>query len=113
MNVVAESTANPRMLIIHEVMGRDCGYLTAATAHAYRKLLKKRTFLPGIGLTEEHLDVHAVFIPELPVDINGEAVRLRRIMDRLHCINIFISEGAGIKDILKVCVPYATRTQRS
>ena len=31
-NVVAEHNANPRMLIIHEVMGRNCGWLTAATA---------------------------------------------------------------------------------
>ena len=31
-NVVGECGANPRMLIIHEVMGRNCGWLTAATA---------------------------------------------------------------------------------
>src|SRR3954468_3271844 len=30
--VVAEYGANPRMLIVHEVMGRNCGWLTAATA---------------------------------------------------------------------------------
>ena len=30
-NVGAEATANPRMMIVHEVMGRDCGWLTAAT----------------------------------------------------------------------------------
>src|SRR5215471_19066691 len=35
-NVVAEHNANPRMLIIHEVMGRNCGWLTAATAVEYR-----------------------------------------------------------------------------
>ncbi len=27
-NVVSESSANPRMLIIHEVMGRDSGYVS-------------------------------------------------------------------------------------
>ena len=37
-NVVNEQSANPRMLIIHECMGRDCGYLTAATAKALSKL---------------------------------------------------------------------------
>ena len=31
-NVVKENSANPRMLIIHEVMGRNCGWLTAFTA---------------------------------------------------------------------------------
>ena len=35
-NVVAEHGANPRMLIVHEVMGRNCGWLTAATARSYR-----------------------------------------------------------------------------
>ena len=38
-NVVAEHNANPRMLIVHEVMGRNCGWLTAATAMKYRELL--------------------------------------------------------------------------
>ena len=32
LNVVKENSANPRALIIHEVMGRNCGWLTAATA---------------------------------------------------------------------------------
>jgi pyrophosphate--fructose-6-phosphate 1-phosphotransferase len=47
------------------------------------------------------MDVHAVFIPEMEIDINGEAVRLKKVMDRLGCVNIFISEGAGVKDIVK------------
>ena len=101
MNVVNERTANPRMLIVHEVMGHRCGYLNAATVQTYRARLAQRQFLPGIGLTQEAMDVHAVFIPEMPVDINGEAVRLKKIMDRLGCVNIFISEGAGVPDILK------------
>ena len=33
-NIVNEHSANPRMLIVHEVMGRNCGWLTAATAGA-------------------------------------------------------------------------------
>ena len=37
-NVVGEQSANPRMLIVHEVMGRNCGWLTAFTAIAYRKM---------------------------------------------------------------------------
>src|SRR5258708_27524291 len=36
-NVVNEATATPRMLLVHEVMGRNCGWLTAATARAWRK----------------------------------------------------------------------------
>jgi pyrophosphate--fructose-6-phosphate 1-phosphotransferase len=99
-NVVAEHNANPRMLIIHEVMGRNCGWLTAATAVEYRKLLDREEFAPGFGLTRANLDVHAVFIPEMTVDIAAEAARLRKIMDETDNVNIFISEGAGVESII-------------
>jgi pyrophosphate--fructose-6-phosphate 1-phosphotransferase len=38
-NIVNENTTSTRQLIIHEVMGRHCGWLTAATAVAYRHRL--------------------------------------------------------------------------
>ena len=41
-NIVNENTTSDRQLIIHEVMGRHCGWLTAATAHEYRKRLQKK-----------------------------------------------------------------------
>ncbi len=99
-NVVAESGANPRMLIVHEVMGRNCGWLTAATAQAYRRELLRRPFAPALGLTRESLDVHGIYIPEMQVDIAAEARRLRGTMDRHDNVNIFISEGAGVTDIV-------------
>lgn len=99
-NVVAEHGANPRMLIVHEVMGRNCGWLTAATAHAYRKLLAGENFAPQLGNSRERLDVHGVFIPELAVDLHAEAARLRAVMDRLDNVNLFISEGAGVHEIV-------------
>ena len=79
-------------MIVHEVMGRDCGWLTAATAAAYRQRLDKRMLLPSIGVTKERLDVHAISIPEVPVDIEAEAKRLKEIMDKGDNVNIFISE---------------------
>lgn len=99
-NVVAEHNANPRMLIIHEVMGRNCGWLTAATAAAYRKLLATEEFVPGMGLSRANLDIHAVFIPEMHVDLAAEAARLKEVMDRVDNVNIFISEGAGVESIV-------------
>ena len=105
-NVVAESSANPRMMIVHEVMGRDCGWLTAATAQAYRARLAKRQLLPQIGLTHERLDVHAVYIPEVAVDIEKEAARLKAILDANDNVNIFISEGAGVKVKEHPSTPY-------
>jgi pyrophosphate--fructose-6-phosphate 1-phosphotransferase len=88
------------MLIIHEVMGRNCGWLTAATAAEYRKILDREEFVPGLGLSRENLDVHAVFIPEMAVDLAAEATRLKAIMDRVDNVNIFISEGAGVESII-------------
>ncbi|MDP7536724.1 MAG: pyrophosphate--fructose-6-phosphate 1-phosphotransferase [Methylococcales bacterium] len=99
-NVVAENNSNPRMLIVHEVMGRNCGWLTAATALEYRKLLEQRQWLPGLGLNRDGYEVHGVYIPEMEIDFTEEARRLRHIMDDVDCINIFISEGAGVEAIV-------------
>ncbi|MDF9828409.1 pyrophosphate--fructose-6-phosphate 1-phosphotransferase [Ereboglobus sp. PH5-10] len=99
-NVVAEHGANPRMLIVHEVMGRNCGWLTAATARDYRKLLDREEFAPGLGLTRANLEVHGVYIPEMAVDLKTEAARLKALMDKQDNINIFISEGAGVESIV-------------
>ena len=100
-NVVKENSANPRALIIHEVMGRNCGWLTAFTAIAYHKMLDRRIqFVPDFGLTRERQDVHAVYVPEAKVDIEKEAERLRKVMDKVDCVNIFVSEGACVKQII-------------
>eukprot|EP00931_Biecheleriopsis_adriatica_P116794 TRINITY_DN92389_c0_g1_i1.p1 TRINITY_DN92389_c0_g1~~TRINITY_DN92389_c0_g1_i1.p1 ORF type:complete len:916 (-),score=203.42 TRINITY_DN92389_c0_g1_i1:29-2776(-) len=99
-NVVYEHSCNPKMLIVHEVMGRGCGYLTAATARIYRESLRSKPMNPDVGLKQKCLDVHAIFIPEMPVNIHAEAARLRVIMSECDCVNIFISEGAGIQDII-------------
>jgi len=99
-NVVSESTANPRMLIVHECMGRDSGFLTAATAKAYRERLSKKKFIPGFSTTKESRDIHAVWIPELNVDITKEGERLKKIMDKNGNLNVFLSEGAGVMDII-------------
>lgn len=100
-NVVAEHNANPRMLIIHEVMGRSCGWLTAATADAYRKRLDRLDWAGEIGLSPARKDVHAIFTPEMEIDIQAEAKRLKAVMDEHDNVNIFISEGAGVETIIK------------
>ncbi|MDK2858528.1 MAG: diphosphate-dependent phosphofructokinase [Verrucomicrobiota bacterium] len=100
-NVVAEHNANPRMLIIHEVMGRNCGWLTAYTAKVYHEKLEELDFLPQIGLSKERKDVHAIFVPEMAIDIQAEAARLKKVMDEIDNVNIFISEGAGVEEIVK------------
>ncbi len=99
-NVVAENNSNPRMLIVHEVMGRSCGWLTAATALEYRKLLDRCEWLPEIGIDRAAFEVHGIFIPEMEVGLAAEAERLRAVMDKVDCVNIFVSEGAGVEAIV-------------
>ena len=100
-NIVNEQSANPRMLIIHEVMGRNCGWLTATTARQYRQRLMHPDFLPGFNLAPHHKDIDAVYLPEMSVDLQVEAARLRRVMDEQDCVNIFVSEGACVDPIVR------------
>lgn len=100
-NVVNEHSANPRMLIVHEVMGRNCGWLTAYTAKEYRKRLRHPEFLPSFNLAMAHKDVDAVYVPEMSFNLEAEAERLRRVMDEQDCVNIFVSEGACVQQIVE------------
>jgi pyrophosphate--fructose-6-phosphate 1-phosphotransferase len=99
-NVIGEHRVNPRMLIVHEVMGRHCGWLTAAAARSYRAWLDTQEWVPSIGLSRGRWDIHAVFLPEMHLDIDGEAERLRTIMDEQGNVNVFLSEGAGVPEIV-------------
>jgi pyrophosphate--fructose-6-phosphate 1-phosphotransferase len=100
-HIIGEHNASSRMLIIHEIMGRNCGWLTAESTKKYRDEIKKQQWVPDIGLAKENWDVHALYVPELPVDIDLESKRLNKIMDKLGNVNIFLSEGAGVDDIVK------------
>jgi pyrophosphate--fructose-6-phosphate 1-phosphotransferase len=100
-NVIGEHRSGPRMLIVHEVMGRHCGWLTAAAAAEYRKFLDTLEWAPALGLTRERWDVDAVFLPELKFDIDAEAERLKAVMDSKGNVNIFLSEGAGMHEIVE------------
>jgi len=100
-NIIGEHRSGPRMLIVHEVMGRACGWLTAASAQKYREWLATREWLPEIGLSQERWDIHAVYVPEAPIDLDAEATRLKAVMDSVGNVNIFLSEGAGVPEIIK------------
>jgi len=100
-NIVNENTTSRRQLIVHEIMGRHCGWLTAGTAYEYRKSLENMTFLPELNISSERWDVHAVYIPEMDIDFQKESQRLRECMDKNDCVNIFLSEGAGMDTIVR------------
>jgi len=101
-NVVSESTSNPRMLVLHECMGRESGYLTAASAYKYRQRLAAQHFPLGhvFDTTRQTRDVHAVWIPELPLNIEAEGARLKELMDKYGNVNVFLSEGSGVHEIV-------------
>jgi pyrophosphate--fructose-6-phosphate 1-phosphotransferase len=99
-NIIAEHSTNPRMLIVHEVMGRNCGWLTAATALAHHQWVRQAKFAEWLDNAAIRWDVHGVFIPERPFDIAEEAKRLRKLMDAEDSVNLFISEGAGVSEIV-------------
>lgn len=111
-NIIGEHRSNPRMLIIHEVMGRNCGYLTAAAAHSYREWWKKQEWAPELGLSKERWDIHAVYIPEDDVEIDKEAERLKAVMDEIGNVNIFLSEGAGVVEIVREMEEAGEEVQR-
>jgi pyrophosphate--fructose-6-phosphate 1-phosphotransferase len=100
-NIIGEHRSGARMLIVHEVMGRHCGWLTAAAAKNYREWLNTLSWTPEIGLSKERWDIHAVYVPELDVDIAAESARLKEVMDRIGNVNIFLSEGAGMNEIVE------------
>merc|ERR1719240_2273120 len=65
-----------------------------------------------IGVTQKRLDVHGVYVPEMAIDLEKEAERLKKILDANDNVNIFISEGAGVKDIVKKMEAEGQEVQR-
>ena len=100
-NVVNENTTSNRQLIIHEVMGRHCGWLTAQTAKDYRLKLRNKEFLPELLIDKARWDIDAIYIPEEDFNFQHEVNRLRDLMDRKDSVNIFLSEGAGQDAIVR------------
>ena len=56
--------------------------------------------LPEIGIESKKWDIHAIYIPEINFDLKIEVKRLKNILDNFDTINIFLSEGAGIDNII-------------
>lgn len=100
-NIVNENTTSTRQLIIHEVMGRHCGWLTVKTAFDYRTRMKKRSFLPELLINQKKWDIDAIYIPEQDFNFESEVDRLKKVMDEKDGVNIFLSEGAGQEAIIR------------
>src|SRR5262249_58014998 len=87
-----------RTLVINEGRGRHWGWLAAATADVYRRRLKVKAPSPYAAVQK---DVDALYIPEVPVAIDAEAQRLKAVMDSKNSVAIFVSEGAGVADLVR------------
>jgi diphosphate-dependent phosphofructokinase len=92
-------------------MGRNCGWLTAETARVYRSRLLARAEAP-LAYGHAFFDLDAVYVPESPVDIAAEAVRLRAVMDVKGSVNVFVSEGAAVADIVAEIVASGGEVER-
>ena len=99
-NIIAEHSSNPRMLIVHEVMGRNCGWLTAATAPRTTAGSQSAQFAGWLENSPRRWDVHAVFVPERPFDIAEEATRLRAVMDESAASTSSSPRAPGVAEIV-------------
>ncbi|KQS79421.1 pyrophosphate--fructose-6-phosphate 1-phosphotransferase [Rhizobium sp. Leaf384] len=99
-NVSNEQSAAPKTLIVHEVMGRHCGWLTAATARSYMQTIEKTEFVDGFMMNEELKTIDGLYLPETAFDLHAEAERLRAVMAKTGYVTIFVSEGACMDAIV-------------
>ncbi|MBO9132297.1 pyrophosphate--fructose-6-phosphate 1-phosphotransferase [Rhizobium sp. B230/85] len=99
-NVSNEQTAAPRSLVIHEVMGRSCGWLTAATARAYIQKTSANEYVDGMMTNAAMKSIDGLYLPEMAFDIHSEAARLKEMMDKNGHVTLFVSEGACVDAII-------------
>jgi pyrophosphate--fructose-6-phosphate 1-phosphotransferase len=64
-------------------------------------LESKGMFLDAFNQTLGRQDVHAVYITECKINFKAEAARLAKVMEKYDAVNVFVSEGAGVADIIR------------
>ncbi|TCQ10104.1 pyrophosphate-dependent phosphofructokinase [Rhizobium sp. PP-F2F-G36] len=99
-NVSNEQSAAPKTLIVHEVMGRHCGWLTAATARSYMQTVEKTEFVDGFMMNKALKTIDGLYLPETAFDLQAEAERLRAVMAKTGYVTLFVSEGACMDAIV-------------
>ena len=76
--------------------------MTAKTAQYYREWLNEQKFASEIfPSSKASRDIHAIWIPEVKLDLKAEALRLKALMDQYGCVNVFFGEGTGVEEIVK------------
>ncbi|MBL0849082.1 MAG: pyrophosphate--fructose-6-phosphate 1-phosphotransferase [Candidatus Liberibacter ctenarytainae] len=100
-NISNERTATPKSLIIHEVMGRNCGWLTAYAARSYLDMIRDREYVNGFMLSPELKKIDGIYLPEMCFNLEEETKRLSKIMKDKGSVALFVSEGACYDTIIK------------
>lgn len=98
-NVMAEHSSSPRTIVVHEVMGRNCGWLTARTALRHLDWVEQLARIPTL-LEPEAWGIHALLVPELEVSIETVAAQVEPVWSTHGSVNLFVSEGAGAAMVL-------------
>ena len=99
-NVSNEQSAAPKTLIVHEVMGRHSGWLTAATARAYIQKSSRNDYVDGLMMDGKLKTIDGLYLPEMAFDLQAEAARLRKVMETNGFVSLFVSEGACLDAIV-------------
>ncbi|AGA64915.1 Pyrophosphate--fructose 6-phosphate 1-phosphotransferase, alpha subunit [Liberibacter crescens BT-1] len=99
-NISNECTAAPFSLIIHEVMGRNCGWLTAATARSYIEMIQGNEYADGFMISSNSKSIDGIYLPEMQFDLVQEAERLKAVINNKGSVSIFVSEGACLDAII-------------
>ena len=99
-NVSNEQSAAPKTLVVHEVMGRHCGWLTAATAKAYMEKTRGNQYVDGLMMNAELKSIDGIYLPEIGFNFEEEGERLKKVMKDHSFVTVFVSEGAGLDAIV-------------
>ena len=100
-NIVSENNMNPNQLIIHEIMGRHSGWLTAYSSRLYFDAMKKNKLFSTAFFDKSKYKIHALYLPEEKIDLDSEIKRLREVMLANGNVNVFLAEGSISEMILK------------
>ena len=99
-NIVNENHMGESHLIVHEVMGRNSGWLTAFTALRYlenKENFHQYSFMKKFD--SRRFDIHGIYVPEKKINLNIEIDRLSKVLESVKCLNLFICEGAFLSEI--------------
>lgn len=99
-NVSNEQSAAPKTLVVHEVMGRHCGWLTAATAKAYMEKTRGNQYVDGLMMNADLKSIDGIYLPEIDFNFEEEGERLKKVMKDHSFVTLFVSEGAGLDAIV-------------